>query len=111
MAQEEVKANQPKVDAFDALIATGESEMGGTVAKTLGIGQNKLFQFLRDEGILISKGKRKNIPYQQYAKHFDVKQRLFKSWDGKEFYQATTYVKPSGMNLIRKRLVIAGIIK
>lgn len=111
VAQEEVEANKPKVDAFDALIATGESELVGTVGKTLGIGQNKLFQFLRDEEILISKGRRKNIPYQQYAKHFDVKQRLFKSWDGKEFYQATTYVKPSGMVLIRKRLVSAGLIK
>lgn len=111
VAQEEVEANKPKVDAFDALIAKGESEMVGTVGKTLGIGQNKLFQFLRDEEILISKGQRKNIPYQKYAKHFDVKQRLVKTWDGKEIYQATTYVKPSGMNFIRKRLVSAGLIK
>lgn len=111
VAQEEVEANKPKVDAFDALIATGESELVGTVGKTLGIGQNKLFQFLRDENILISKGRRKNIPYQQYAKHFDVKQRLLKSWDGQEFYQSTTYVKPSGMVLIRKRLISAGLIK
>lgn len=111
VAQEKIKADQPKVDAFDALIAKGESEMVGTVGKTLGIGQNKLFQFLRDEEILISKGQRKNIPYQKYAKYFDVKQRLVKTWDGKEIYQATTYVKPSGMNFIRKRLVSAGLIK
>lgn len=111
VAQEQIEADQPKVDAFDALIATGESELVGTVAKTLGLGQNKLFQFLRDEGILISKGQRKNIPYQQYAKYFDVKQRLVRAWDGKEIYQATTYVKPSGMNFIRKRLARAGIIK
>lgn len=111
VAQEQIEANRPKVDAFDALIAKGESEMIGTVGKTLGIGQNKLFQFLRDEEILISKGQRKNIPYQKYAKYFDVKQRLVKTWDGKEIYQATTYVKPSGMDFIRKRLVAAGIIK
>lgn len=111
VAQEQIEADRPKVDAFDALIAKGESELVGTVGKTLGIGQNKLFQFLRDEGILISKGQRKNIPYQKYAKYFDVKQRLVKTWDDKEIYQATTYVKPVGMNFIRKRLVAAGIIK
>lgn len=111
VAQEQIEADRPKVDAFDALIAKGESEMVGTVGKTLGIGQNKLFQFLRDEDILISKGQRKNIPYQKYAKYFDVKQRLVKTWDGKEIYQSTTYVKPVGMNFIRKRLVAAGMIK
>lgn len=111
VAQEQIEADRPKVDAFDALIAKGESEMIGTVGKTLGIGQNKLFQFLRDEDILISKGQRKNIPYQKYAKYFDVKQRLVKTWDGKEIYQSTTYVKPSGMDFIRKRLVAAGMIK
>lgn len=111
VAQEQIEADRPKVDAFDALIAKGESEMIGTVGKTLGIGQNKLFQFLRDEEILISKGQRKNIPYQKYAKYFDVKQRLVKTWDGKEIYQSTTYVKPVGMNFIRKRLVAAGMIK
>ena len=111
VAQKQIEADRPKVDAFDALIAKGESEMIGTVGKTLGIGQNRLFQFLRDEDILISKGQRKNIPYQKYAKYFDVKQRLVKTWDGKEIYQSTTYVKPIGMNFIRKRLVVAGIIK
>lgn len=111
VAQEQIEADRPKVDAFDALIAKGESELVGTVGKTLGIGQNKLFQFLRDEEILISKGQRKNIPYQKYAKYFDVKQRLVKTWDGKEIYQSTTYVKPVGMNFIRKRLVAAGMIK
>lgn len=109
-----IEEQRPKAAAFDALMASGKSQLVGNVAKTLGLGQNELFKFLRDEKILQS-GKRsrhdRNIPFQRYSKYFDVKVRFlgYNKFD-EEIVSTTPYVKPEGMDFIRKRLLVAGRI-
>lgn len=95
---------EPKAEAFDTFMTADGDYLIGTVAKMLGLGQNTLFARLRDEHVLISGGKRHNTPQQQYMKHFRVVIRTFTDEDGGSHASYTTYVKPSGVDWIRKVL-------
>jgi len=65
-----LKELQPKVDSFERFISTENHISIGEFAKTNGIGRNKCFEMLRNNGIIDGK----NIPYQQYMKYFIVRQ-------------------------------------
>lgn len=95
---------EPKAEAYDRFMTAEGDYAIGTVAQMLGTGQNRLFAQLRDEHVLITGGKRHNTPYQQYAHHFRVVTRSVTDNDGKELSRFTTYVKPSGVDFIRKVL-------
>ncbi len=59
-------AMQPKADFYDAVVQTQDTFTIGEVAKVLniqGFGPNRLFQFLREKGILMHS----NAPYQRYV--------------------------------------------
>lgn len=112
--EDRVEVMEPKAEAYDAWIDGSGAYLVGTVAKILNpegtntIGQNRLFKFLRDEGVLIKSGNRKNMPVQSYIKHFAVKTKLIKNFDGSTRVQATTFVRPSGVEFIANRLRNAG---
>ena len=103
------KQLEPKADAYDAFLdATGSYAMG-TVAKMLGVGANRLFMELRNRGVLISKGAMRNTPYQRYMRYFVVKAHHFEKRDGDVGVSYTTYVQPSGIDFIRRRLELPTI--
>lgn len=94
----------PKAEAFESFIdSTGKYSIGA-VAKMLGMGQNKLFRELRNLGVLISKGAMRNTPYQHYMHHFEVKAHEYERTNGEMGCSYTTYVQPSGIDFIRKKL-------
>lgn len=94
----------PKAEAYDEFMdATGHYNVG-TVAKMLGKSQNWLFRELRNRGVLISKGAMKNTPYQQYMHHFEVKAHYYERSNGEQGVSHTTYVQPSGIDFIRRKL-------
>ena len=94
----------PKAEAYDEFMdATGKYNVG-TVAKMLGKSQNWLFRELRNRGVLISKGAMKNTPYQQYMHHFEVKAHYYERSNGEQGVSHTTYVQPSGIDFIRRKL-------
>lgn len=98
------KELEPKADAYDTFIdATGKYNVG-TVAKMLGMGQNKLFKELRNRGVFIAKGANANTPYQKYMQHFEVKAYTFERSNGEQVIRYTTYVQPSGVDFIRRKL-------
>lgn len=98
------KELEPKADAYDTFIdATGKYNVG-TVAKMLGMGQNKLFKELRNRGVFIAKGANANTPYQRYMQHFEVKAYTFERSNGEQVIRYTTYVQPSGVDFIRRKL-------
>lgn len=98
------KELEPKADAYDEFIdATGKYSIG-TVAKMFGKGQNWLFRELRNAGVLIAKGAMKNTPYAQYMAHFEVKAHTFERSNGEQGTSYTTYVQPSGIDFIRRKL-------
>ena len=102
--EQKYRVLEPKADAYDTFLdATGKYSIGA-VAKMLGTGQNKLFQELRNRGVLIAKGAQRNVPYQQYMHHFEVKAHDYEKKDGTSGTSYTTYVQPSGIDFIRKKL-------
>lgn len=94
----------PKADAYDDFMeATGKYGVGA-VAKMLGTSQNKLFRDLRNACVLISKGTMRNTPYQRYMHHFEVKAHSYERSNGEQGTSYTTYVQPSGIDFIRRKL-------
>ena len=100
----------PKAEAYDSFIeATGKYNIG-TVAKMFGKGQNWMFRELRNAGVLIGKGAMRNTPYSQYMHHFEVKASHFERSNGEQGTSYTTYVQPSGIQFIQKKLGLAPVI-
>lgn len=86
---------KPKIESFDKFIDSNGLSNMGQAAKLLGTGRNKLFELLRDEGLLMLS----NIPYQKYvdAGYFEVKKKVH---NGQNY--SVTFVTPKGLNYIRK---------
>ncbi|MGJ4089013.1 phage antirepressor KilAC domain-containing protein [Corynebacterium macclintockiae] len=103
------KELEPKAEAYSSFIEADGKYSVGAVAKMLGIGQNKLFRELRNAGVFIAKGGMKNTPYQQYMRHFEVKAYTITHSDNTESVRHTTYVQPSGIDFIRKKLGLLAI--
>lgn len=99
----------PKAEAYDEFLdATGKYGVGA-VAKMLGSSQNKLFRDLRNAGVLIAKGPMRNTPYQKYMHHFEVKAHTYERSSGEQGTSYTTYVQPSGIDFIRRKLGLLAI--
>lgn len=80
----------------------------GKVAKVLnypGIGRNKLFEILRDKGILM----KDNVPYQKYIDNgcFRTIEQKFSTPEGEIRISIKTLVYQKGVDYIRKILETA----
>ncbi len=100
---------EPKADAYDNFMDSTGKYSVGAVAKMLGSSQNKLFRDLRNAGVLIAKGSMRNTPYQPYMHHFEVKAHEYERSNGEIGCSYTTYVQPSGIDFIRRKLVLPSI--
>lgn len=94
----------PKAQAWDSLCAADGTYSVGSVAKMVGLSQNKLFDLLRSEEIFISKGAMRNTPYQRYMKYFSVKMYEYDRKDGTKGASYTTRVLPEGIKFLAERL-------
>ena len=105
LENEEMK---PKAEFYDAVTGGPTTLEVGTVAKILncGIGRNKLFEFLKNEGILDGR----NIPYQRYvdAGYFRVVETRYLLPIGDYATYSKTVVYQKGVDFIRKCLVKKG---
>lgn len=99
----------PKAEAFDSFLDAAGKFSVGAVAKMLGTSQNKLFRDLRNRGVFIAKGSMRNTPYQQFMHHFEVKAHEYERSNGEMGCSYTTYVQPSGIDFIRRRLGLPAI--
>lgn len=99
--QKQLEEQKPKVNFANAMLVSTTSCLVGELTKIITqngytIGQNRLFQWLRDNGYLGKWGERKNIPLQQY-----VEQGLFQlkksTWtDNNDVTHTTATVKITG---------------
>lgn len=103
-AEAKIALDAPKVEAYEAFIDADGTYAVGAVAKMIGLSQNKLFDLLRNNGVLIAKGAMRNTPYQQYMHHFSVKAHDFERSNGERSTSYTTRVQPSGVDFIRRKL-------
>jgi len=95
---------KPKVEFFDAVAGSKDAIPIGDVAKVLdmGLGRNKLFEFLRNDGILMGN----NIPYQQYidSGYFRTIEQKYTVPNGDVKISIKTLVYQKGVDFIRRRL-------
>lgn len=100
---EENKELKPKALFADAVSASNESILIGQLAKLIRqngyeIGQNRLFEWMRDNGYLIKKGERYNQPTRKSMDLglFEVKERTISNPDGSTRITLTTKVTGKG---------------
>ena len=98
---------QPKAEFYDSIIESESTIDIGQLAKTVnvGLGRNKLFEFLREKNILM-KGNNKNVPFQKYidAGYFKTIESSYKSGEGKIDIHIKTVVYQKGVEFIVKLL-------
>lgn len=99
---------RPKAEFFDAVADSKDAIEIGKVAKVLsfpGVGRNKLFEILRDKGILM----KNNIPYQKYIDNgcFRTIEQKYSTPDGEIRISIKTLVYQKGVDFIRKTLEAA----
>lgn len=103
-----LKDNQrmkPKEEFFDAVAGSKDAIEIGKVAKVLnypGVGRNKLFEILRDNGVLM----KDNVPYQKYIDNgcFRTVEQKYHTPDGEIRINIKTLVYQKGVDYIRKIL-------
>lgn len=104
LQQKQLQEQKPKVEFFEAVTGSKDTIDMGSVAKVLNkkIGRNKLFEFLRNKGILMSS----NIPYQKYCDsgYFRVIETKYTKPDGSTHIGLKTLVYQKGVNYINKLL-------
>ena len=100
---EQIEADKPKVIFADSVSAAKSSILVGDLAKLLkqngiNIGQNRLFEWLRQKGYLIKGGSSKNMPTQKAAEMglFEVKVSTVNNPDGSIRETKTTKVTGKG---------------
>lgn len=99
----QLQEQQPKVLFSDVVAGSRSSCLIGELAKLITqggytIGQNRLFQWMRDNGYMGKKGENYNIPYQQYVEQglFELKKGTRSGNDGVMYTTITPKVTGKG---------------
>ncbi|MWT73915.1 phage antirepressor KilAC domain-containing protein [Escherichia coli] len=108
---QQLVAAGPKVDFADR-VSVAKGILIGNFAKVVGLKQNALFAWLRENGILIASGGRKNVPFQQYinAGYFTVKEVVLDDEDGYQI-RLTPQLTGKGQQWLTRKLLEAGLLK
>lgn len=102
-ACEQLEAVAPKAEAYDALMDSHGLYSMQAAAKALGYGPNILYRDLRRLGILQGN----NLPYQRYMHHFEVKTGTYRNRSNELMPTATTMIRPTGLDFLRRKLARA----
>ena len=101
-AEAQLAIAAPKAQFHDAVTEAINCQSVQEIAKVLGTGPNRLFKFLRDEGLLM----RDNMPYQKHldAGLFRVVEKQYNDVRGESYTYTRTLVTGKGLAYIQKRL-------
>ncbi|EIH8119603.1 phage antirepressor KilAC domain-containing protein, partial [Escherichia coli] len=108
---QQLVAAAPKVDFADR-VSVAKGILIGNFAKVVGLKQNALFPWLRQNGILMAFGARKNVPRQQYinAGYFTVKEVVLDDENGYQI-RLTPQLTGKGQQWLTRKLLDAGLLK
>lgn len=108
----ELEAAAPKVAFANAMLASKNSCLVGELAKIISqngytIGQNRLFQWLRENGYLGRVGEYYNVPNQRYVEQglFEVKRSTRSGSSGELYNITTTKVTPKGQEYFLQKFI------
>ncbi len=113
IAEAKIAEDAPKVEFHDQIVASDDTCLMRELAKILTqrgfkIGQNRLYELLRNEGILIKSGKDKNDPTQHYVEQgiFEVDVKPWKNpKTGENHIRKTTKVTSKGIKYFLKKFI------
>jgi anti-repressor protein len=106
--QQQLQIAAPKAEMYDVALSADNAQTMSIVAKTLGYGRNKLFAFLREQGVL----RQNNEPYQEFIDrgYFRIRQVPISRSVGVQ-NKPQTLVTAKGMDYIAKLLKRNGLLK
>ena len=98
----------PKVEFADR-VGEAKGVLIGNFAKAIGVGQNKLFAWMRDSGVLIATGARRNVPRQEYMDrgYFTVKETPVLTNHGIQI-SFTAHITGKGQQWLTRKLKESG---
>lgn len=102
MVKDLIKQNMELKEFYDTLMSTEGLMDINTMAKELGIGEYKLFAFLRDKKVFFYNKDMINIPYERFRKEGKFKVKESPCRDGN--IRSTTYATKMGLEYVRKLL-------
>lgn len=96
-----IEKQKPKADSYDTFMSAEGYQKMNQVAKSLGMGRNTLFEFLRNNQILM----KDNTPYQRFINngYFKVREIAVDKGFAKEM-KTQTLVTAKGVDYISKKL-------
>lgn len=96
---------EPKAEFYDELMEADGTYSFLAVSKMLGWGRNVMMRELRRVGVLQGN----NLPYRRFEHHFKVVPQTYTNRQTGELVPtATTTVRPSGIEFLRKKLAMTG---
>ncbi|MGG1291409.1 phage antirepressor [Bacillus smithii] len=106
--QQQLQIAAPKAEMYDVALSADNAQTMSIVAKTLGYGRNRLFAFLREQGVL----RQNNEPYQEFIDrgYFRIRQVPISRSVGVQ-NKPQTLVTAKGMDYIAKLLKRNGLLK
>jgi prophage antirepressor-like protein len=111
LAEDRLAEVEPLAESYEKYMDTTGLMSVGAVAKTLGVGPNKLFVFLRHHAVLIgTAGERFNTPYQRHIQRgrVTVKLGVRQDRDGNDVATYTTMFTPKGLEYVSQLLAEYG---
>ena len=103
-AEAKVTELEPKAESYSNFLEVDGAYSWNEAARIIGVGRNRMLKALREQKVLMDKGEMKNVPYQDYMKHFEVKATtFFNQFTGTEHTHRTVYVKPSGLEFLKRK--------
>lgn len=101
----QIEQDKPKVEFYNDVTGSDDTITIGEVAKVLnikGMGRNKMFAFLRDQGVL----RANNEPYQTYIDrgYFRLVESKFQKPNGDTCINIKTVVYQKGLDFISKKI-------
>lgn len=117
--QRKIEADAPKVEFHDNIVASNDTCLVRELAKVLTqrgfkIGQNQLYEMLRENGYLIKNGSDRNQPTQEYVRQglFEIDRKPWVNPKTKEVHiSKTSKVTPKGLKyFINKFLGRAAVL-
>lgn len=101
LAESKVAELEPKAEFYDDLMESDGTYSFLAISKMLGWGRNVMMRELRRSGVIQGN----NLPYQRYEHHFKVTPGTYiNRKTGQTIPTATTTVRPSGIDFLRKKL-------
>lgn len=102
IALQKIEADKPKVEFAERVRNMEGACSVGNFAKAIGMGRNRFFRKLREDGILM----KNNLPYQHYiddSRFVVIEQTPFTDSNGKSHPAFTTYITGKGQVWLEKK--------